>query len=101
MTQVLGSAAIRFHHEYGNEGKSEKRIHHKSKKVTQITIKWGKYYSRNEYMASGCGCGVGLLHWEKEELKSIDIKTRKLIIMNESLHQRGNIGRLYLVRKER
>ena len=33
-------------------------------------------------------------------MKSIDIKTRKLMTMNGSLHPRGNVGRLYLARKE-
>ena len=44
--------------------------------------------------------GAGVLHWTKEELKSIDIETRKLMIMNVSLHPRRNVGRLYLARKE-
>ena len=44
--------------------------------------------------------GAGLLEWTKEELKSIDIKIRKLITLNGSLHPRENAGRLYLVRKE-
>ena len=43
---------------------------------------------------------AGVLDWTKEELKSIDIKTRKLMTMNGSLHPRGNVGRLYLARKE-
>ena len=43
---------------------------------------------------------AGALDWTKEELKSIDIKTRKLMTMNGSLHPRGNVGRLYLARKE-
>ena len=51
-------------------------------------------------MGNGCGVGVGVLDWAKEQLKSIDINTRKLMTMNESLHQRENIGRLYLLRKE-
>ena len=44
--------------------------------------------------------GAGMLDWTKEELKSIDIKTRKLMTMNGSLHPRENVGRLYLARKE-
>ena len=36
--------------------------------------------------------GVGVLGWTKEELKSINIKTRKLMTMNWSLHPRGNVG---------
>ena len=51
-------------------------------------------------MGNGCGVGVGVLDWAKEQLKSIDINTRKLMTMNESLHQRENIGRLYLLRKK-
>ena len=38
--------------------------------------------------------------WAREEMKSIDIKTRKLMNMNKSLHPRGNVGRLYFARKE-
>ena len=37
----------------------------------------------------------------KEQLKSIDIKTKKLMTMNGSLHPTGNVGRLYLARKDR
>ena len=44
--------------------------------------------------------GARVLNWTKEELKSIDIKTRKLMTMNGSLHWRRNVGRLYLARKE-
>ena len=44
--------------------------------------------------------GAGVLDWTKEELKNIDIKTRKLMTMNGSLHPGGNVGRLYLARKE-
>ena len=36
----------------------------------------------------------------KEELKSIDIQTRNLMIMNWSLHLRENVARVYLARKE-
>ena len=32
--------------------------------------------------------------------KSIDIKTKKLMIINGGLHPRGNVDRLYLARKE-
>ena len=44
--------------------------------------------------------GAGVLDWMKEELKSIDVKTRRLMTMNGSLHPIGNVGRLYLARKE-
>ena len=44
--------------------------------------------------------GAGVLDWTKEELKIIDIETRKLMTMNGSLHSRGNVGTFYLERKE-
>ena len=34
-----------------------------------------------------------MLDWKKEQLKSIDIRTRKLMTMNGSLHPRGNVGK--------
>ena len=45
--------------------------------------------------------GAGTLDWTKEELKSIDIKTRKLMTMNGSLHPRGNVGRFVSYKKRR
>ena len=44
--------------------------------------------------------GAGVLDWMKEELKTIDIETRKLMTINGSLHSRGNVGRFYLQKKE-
>ena len=44
--------------------------------------------------------GAGVLGWMKEELKNIDIKTRKLMTMNGSLHPRENVGRLYFARNK-
>ena len=41
-----------------------------------------------------------MLDWTKGELKSIDIKTRKLMTMNGSLNLRENVARLYLAKKE-
>ena len=43
--------------------------------------------------------GAGVLDWTREELKTIDIMTRKLMTMNGSLYSRGNVGRFYLERK--
>ena len=40
--------------------------------------------------------GAGMLDWMKEELKTINIKTRKSMTINGSLHWRGYIGRFYL-----
>ena len=51
--KYLGVLAVRFDHESRIKGKNEKRIHQKSKKVTQIKIKWRNSYSRDECMSSG------------------------------------------------
>ena len=39
--------------------------------------------------------GAGVLEWMKEELKTIDVKTRKSMTINGSLHWRENVGRFY------
>ena len=44
--------------------------------------------------------GFGVLDWTKEELKSIDIKTRKLMTMNGSLHSKGNVSDCILQEKK-
>ena len=43
---------------------------------------------------------IDFTYWTKEELKTTDIRTRKLMTMNGSLYSRGNLGRFYLERKE-
>ena len=40
------------------------------------------------------------LKWTKEELKQMDQRTRKLMIMHKALHHRDDIDRLYVSRKE-
>ena len=54
----------------------------------------------NAWAVSIIRYGAGVLDWTREELKSIDINTRKLMTMNGSLHPRGNVGILCLARKE-
>ena len=46
------------------------------------------------------GYGAEVLDCAKEELKSLVMRTRKLMTINESLNPRENVGRLYLARKE-
>ena len=38
--------------------------------------------------------------WSREELKQMDQRTRKLMIMHKVLHPRDDINRLYVSRKE-
>ena len=40
------------------------------------------------------------LKWTREEIKQIDQRTRKLMIMHKALHPRDDVDRLYVSRKE-
>ena len=53
----------------------------------------------NAWAVSFIRYGTGVLDWTKEESKTIDIKTRKLMTINRSLYPRRNVGRLHLARK--
>ena len=41
------------------------------------------------------------LKWTREELKQMDQRTRKLMIMHKALHHRDDVNRLYVSRKGR
>ena len=72
------------------------------KKLLRSQLNGGNVIARMNAWAVGIiRYGTGVLEWTKEELKNIDIKTRKLMTMHGSLHSRGNVGRLYLAREER
>ena len=43
---------------------------------------------------------AGIIDWTLEDLKRMDIRTRKLLTMNGTLHPRANVDRLYLKRNE-
>jgi len=43
---------------------------------------------------------AGILDWTKGELKAMDIRTRKVMTMGGMFHQKGDVDRLYLVRKD-
>ena len=42
--------------------------------------------------------GAGIIGWSKEELRSFDRATRKMMTMNGALHPKGNVGRLCVPR---
>ena len=41
---------------------------------------------------------VGVLDWNEQELKDLDVKTRKVLNMSGSLHSKGDIDHLYVPR---
>jgi len=42
----------------------------------------------------------GIINWRTEEIKKIDKKTIKMLTMYKMYHPKGDIGRLYVKRKE-
>ena len=43
---------------------------------------------------------AGIVDWTKEDLKQMDVKTRKILTLCGAFHKRGSVFRLYLKRKE-
>ena len=44
---------------------------------------------------------AGILDWTKEDLRQMDVKTRKTLTFCGAFHKRGSVGRLYLKRRWR
>ena len=71
---------------------------------TKFILK-SKLNGRNKIMAlktravSILRYGAGILKWNKNELKEMDRKTRKLMTMNKELHPMSDVARLYVSRK--
>ena len=42
----------------------------------------------------------GILEWTKEEVDQIDVKTRKILTLNQSFHRNSNVARLYTTRDQ-
>ena len=42
---------------------------------------------------------IGVLNWTKEEIRRLDITTRKLLTINGSFHQSSDMNRLYTKKK--
>ncbi|KAI5756063.1 hypothetical protein M8J77_021702 [Diaphorina citri] len=41
-----------------------------------------------------------IIEWTKEEIKKLDRKTRKILTINQSLHPRADVDRIYIPRKD-
>ena len=42
--------------------------------------------------------GAGIIGWSKEEVRSLDRATRKMMAMKSALHPKGDVDRLYVPR---
>ena len=59
-----------------------------------------KIKAANTWAVSLMRYGAGTIKWNKEELQEIDRKSRKIITMNEELHPRSYVARIYVPRKK-
>ena len=44
--------------------------------------------------------GAGIIQWKASELKDLDRKSRKSMMMYGRLHQKSDVGRMYVKSKE-
>ena len=61
---------------------------------------YNKVIATNTFAVPVLTYSFGLIDWTKAELKNIDIKTRKVIAMNNSICRRGDVDRIYVDRKK-
>ena len=54
----------------------------------------------NAWAVSVVRYSAGVLDWTKDELKAMDVRTRKLLTMCGVFHMKSNVDRLYMKRKE-
>ena len=58
-----------------------------------------KIMAVNAWMVSVMRYGAGILKWNTDELKSLDIRTRKFMTMHGALHPKSDVDRVYLSRE--
>ena len=56
--------------------------------------------AENTWVVSVMRYGAGILKWTNEELKALDARTRKVMTMNEALHPKSDLERIYLPREK-
>ena len=61
---------------------------------------FNKILATNTFAVPVVTYSYGLLNWTKENIRSLDTKTRKIMNINNSLNQRSDVDRLYVTRKE-
>ena len=42
---------------------------------------------------------IGIINWTKQEIRNLDIETRRILTYTGSLHKRSDVDRLYVPRK--
>ena len=83
------------------KAKTKEEYFRRVKKIAKSNLYSGNVIAAINAWAIGViRYGAGIIDWTKEELKEMDIKTRKIMSMKGALHVRSSVNRLYLKRKE-
>ena len=78
-----------------------KRVFRRMRLVMQSKLNGrNKIKAINTWVVSLIRYGTGITKWRKEELESMDRRTRKVMTMNKELHPRNDLARLYVGRKQ-
>ena len=83
-----------------NKGRVIKEYFNRVRKIWRSEL-----YSRNKVLAHNIFAvpvftlTFGILNWTKEEVQSIDIKTRKILTCTGNYHRNSNVDRLYTKRE--
>ena len=81
--------------------KVEMEYNRRVKKLTKSKLLGGNMVAGiNAWAVGVIRYTAGILDWTIEDMKRMDIKTRKMLTMGGALHPRANVGRLYLKRRE-
>ena len=81
--------------------KLSKEYSRRVRKVFQSKLNGGNTIKAvNTWAVSLLRYGAAFVSWTREELRDMDRKTRKMMNMNNALHPRDSVVRLYLPRKE-
>ena len=60
----------------------------------------GRFSAINTWAVPLLRYGAGIINWRKDELKNIDIRTRKMLRYNGAHHPQGDVDRLYASREK-
>ena len=60
-----------------------------------------KSITHNTFVVTLMTPTIGILNWSKDEIRNLDVMTRKLLTMSGSFHQARNVNALYAKKKAR
>ena len=84
-----------------NKEKVRKEFLRRTRKIWESELySRSKVTAYNAFALPVLTTSVGVLDWNEQELKDLDVKTRKVLNMSGSLHSKGDIDRLYVPRSD-